>query len=80
MVIRHEQPLPFKVLVLNEGLGREDKRSSDYQVGVAHAFNGSTSKAEAGGCVSLRPVWSTERVPGQPGYTRKKRWKRRRRR
>jgi hypothetical protein len=31
---------------------------------VAHA---STQEAEAGGCLSLRPVWSTIQVPGQPG-------------
>jgi hypothetical protein len=27
---------------------------------VAHAFNPSTREAEAGGCLSLRPAWSTE--------------------
>ena len=35
-----------------------------------HTFNPSTSEAEAGGSVSLRPVWSIERVPGQPGLHR----------
>jgi hypothetical protein len=34
---------------------------------VAHAFNPSTQKAEAGRFLSLRPAWSTEWVPGQPG-------------
>jgi hypothetical protein len=34
---------------------------------VAHAFNPSTREAEAGGFLSLRPAWTTKRVPGQPG-------------
>ena len=34
---------------------------------MVHAFNPSIWKAEAGGFLSLRPAWSTERVPGQPG-------------
>jgi hypothetical protein len=37
---------------------------------VAHAFNPSTWEAEAGGFLSSRPAWSTERVPGQPGLHR----------
>jgi hypothetical protein len=37
---------------------------------VAHAFNPSTLEAEAGGFLSLRPAWSTEWVPGQPGLYR----------
>jgi hypothetical protein len=37
---------------------------------VAHAFNPSTWEAEAGGFLSLRPAWSTEWVPGQPGLYR----------
>jgi hypothetical protein len=37
---------------------------------VAHAFNPSTWEAEAGGFLSLRPAWSTEWVPGQPGLHR----------
>ena len=37
---------------------------------VAHAFNPSTREAEAGGFLSLRPAWSTKRVPGQPGLYR----------
>jgi hypothetical protein len=37
---------------------------------VAHAFNPSTREAEAGGFLSLRPAWSTEWVPGQPGLHR----------
>jgi hypothetical protein len=40
---------------------------------VAHAFNPSTWEAEAGGFLSSRPVWSTERAPGQDSqdYTEK---------
>jgi hypothetical protein len=37
---------------------------------VAHAFNPSTPEAEAGGFLSLRPAWSTEWAPGQPGLYR----------
>jgi hypothetical protein len=37
---------------------------------VVHAFNPSTWEAEAGGFLSLRPAWSTEWVPGQPGLHR----------
>jgi hypothetical protein len=37
---------------------------------VAHAFNPSTWEAEAGGFLSSRPAWTTERVPGQPGLHR----------
>jgi hypothetical protein len=37
---------------------------------VAHAFNPSTWEAEAGGFLSSRPAWSTERVPGHPGLHR----------
>jgi hypothetical protein len=37
---------------------------------VAHAFNPSSWEAEAGGFLNLRPAWSTERVPGQPGLHR----------
>jgi hypothetical protein len=37
---------------------------------VAHAFNPSTWEAKAGGSLSSRPAWSTERVPGQPGLHR----------
>jgi hypothetical protein len=37
---------------------------------VAHAFNPSTWEAEAGGFLSLRPAWSIECVPGQPGLQR----------
>jgi hypothetical protein len=33
---------------------------------VVHAFNPSTWEAEAGGFLSSRAAWSTERVPGQP--------------
>jgi hypothetical protein len=32
---------------------------------MANAFNPSTWEAEAGEFLSLRPVWSTELVPGQ---------------
>jgi hypothetical protein len=34
-------------------------------------INPSTWEAEAGGFLSSRPAWSTERVPGQPGLHRK---------
>jgi hypothetical protein len=37
---------------------------------VTHAFNPSTWEAEAGGFLSLKPVWSTEWVIGQPGLHR----------
>jgi hypothetical protein len=37
---------------------------------VAHAFNPSTWEAEAGESLSLRPLWSIELVPGQPGLQR----------
>jgi hypothetical protein len=37
---------------------------------VVHAFNPSTWEAKAGGFLSLRPAWSTEWVPGQPGLYR----------
>jgi hypothetical protein len=41
------------------------------QLGVlTHAFNPSTWEAEAGGFLSLRPAWSIEWVPGQPGLHR----------
>jgi hypothetical protein len=39
---------------------------------VAHAFDPSTWEAEAGGFLSSRQAWSTERVPGQPGLHREK--------
>jgi hypothetical protein len=41
--------------------------SHSYQVVVVHDFNLSTG--EAGGSLSSRPAWSTERVPGQPKDT-----------
>jgi hypothetical protein len=37
------------------------------QAVVVHAFNLSTWEVEAGRFLSLRPGWSTEWVPGQPG-------------
>ena len=37
---------------------------------VAHTFNPSTRETEAGESLSLRPAWSTEGVPGQPGLHR----------
>lgn len=36
---------------------------------VAHAFNPSTYKAEAGGSLNMRPDWYTGCVPGQPKET-----------
>ena len=39
---------------------------------MVHFFNPSTWEAEALISLSLRPAWSTERVPGQPyAYTQK---------
>jgi hypothetical protein len=38
---------------------------------VAHAFNPSTWKAEAGGFLSSRPAWSTEWVPGTARATQR---------
>jgi len=35
---------------------------------VLHAFSPSTQEAEAGGSLSLRPAWPTERVSGQPRF------------
>jgi hypothetical protein len=37
---------------------------------VSITFNPSTQEAEAGGSLSLRPVWSINLVPGQPGLYR----------
>jgi hypothetical protein len=37
---------------------------------VAHTFNPSTWRTEAGGFLSSRPAWSTKGVPGQPGIYR----------
>lgn len=34
---------------------------------MGYAFNPSTQEAEAGGSLSLWPVWSTEQVLEQPG-------------
>jgi hypothetical protein len=39
-------------------------------VAVAQTLNPSTWEAEAGGFLSSRPAWSTERVSGQPGLYR----------
>jgi hypothetical protein len=36
------------------------KKGEKHWVVVAHAFNPSTWKAEAGGFLSSRPAWSTE--------------------
>ena len=43
---------------------------------VAHAFSPSTQEAEMGESLSVKPAWSTERVPGQSGLHREKqnRW------
>jgi hypothetical protein len=38
---------------------------------VAHTFSPSTREAEAGGFLSSRPAWSTERVQDSQGYTEK---------
>jgi hypothetical protein len=39
---------------------------------VAHTFNPTTGEAEAGRCLSSRPAWSTEQVPGQRNLAEKK--------
>jgi hypothetical protein len=46
------------------------KKNKNSRVVVKSAFNPSTREAEAGGFLSSRPTWSTERVPGQPGLQR----------
>ena len=38
---------------------------------MVYAFNPSTWEGEAGGSLSLRPAWSTERVLEQPGLYKK---------
>jgi hypothetical protein len=37
---------------------------------VEHVFNPSIQEAEAGGSLSLRPVWSSELISGQSGLHR----------
>ena len=37
---------------------------------MAHTFNPKTREAETGGFLILRPAWSIEWVPGQPGIYR----------
>ena len=46
------------------------KKRKESRVVVAHTFDPSTWEAEAGGFLSLRPAWSIEWVPGQPGLYR----------
>ena len=36
-----------------------------WQAEVVHTCNPSIREAEAGGCVSSKPAWSTQQVPGQ---------------
>jgi hypothetical protein len=48
----------------------ELKKIISHQVVAAHACDPSTGEAEAGRFLSLRPAWSTEWVPGQPGLHR----------
>jgi hypothetical protein len=48
----------------NDSFGYANK-SHNWAV-VVHAFNPSTWEAKAGGFLSSKPAWSTERVPGQP--------------
>jgi hypothetical protein len=47
------------------------KKKEHYYYAVVHAFNPSTQEAEAGGSLSLKPVWSTEEVQDSQGYTEK---------
>ena len=58
---------PFGFLVKEH----EGKKCHLSQTVLVHTFNHSTQEAEAGGSLSSRPVWSTERIPGQPGLHRK---------
>ena len=46
------------------------KRWKWSQAVVVHPFNPSTQEAEAGRSLSLRPAWSTEGLPVQPGLHR----------
>ena len=48
-------------------LGVVFKKARSGQMVVTHTFNPSTWEAKAGGSLSLRPAWSAESVPGQPG-------------
>ena len=41
-----------------------------YTAVVAHVFIPSTWETEAGAFLTLRPAWTTQRVPGQPGLHR----------
>jgi hypothetical protein len=56
---------------LREWCGREKPREA-YQNGTSATGGGAhvQSAAEAGGFRSLRPVWSTEWIPGNPGLHR----------
>jgi hypothetical protein len=64
-----------KYSLMASGLLDSVKSSFRCPAVVVHAFNPSTWKAEAGGFLSSRPAWSTERVPGQPGLHRETRKK-----
>ena len=44
---------------------------------VAHAFNPSTREAEAGGFLSSRPAWATQRNPVSKNKTNKQKKKKR---
>jgi hypothetical protein len=49
------------------------------QVVMAHAFHPRPGEAEASGALSLKPVWFTEKVLGQPGLHRETLSRRRKR-
>lgn len=53
----------------------KEQQSQEYMLCLAvvvHTCNSSTREAEVGGSLSSRPVWSTEKIPGQPWLPRKK--------
>jgi hypothetical protein len=52
---------------INKNKKTKQKQKPAAKVLVAHALNPSTQEVEAGGPLSLRPAWSMEQVPGQPG-------------
>jgi hypothetical protein len=60
--------LPVSKYILNRK--KYVKILSYYPDMVVHTFNSSTHKTEAGRSLSLRLVWCTELVPGQPGLYR----------
>jgi hypothetical protein len=68
-VTTRQIPIILKSLKPSLVLHSTPLRLCSSQAVVVHAFNPSTWEAEAGRFLSSRPTWSTESVPGQPGYT-----------